>query len=71
MPAHSPDPVVRLRGRVGLLTASKAPSEEIAKARADLAEALVEARIAKLIEAAPPLSDEQRNRLIALLGGAS
>jgi hypothetical protein len=58
-----PDPVVHLRGRIGLLTAAKAPPEEIEQARAELAEALLESRIAKLIETAPPLAARSAPRL--------
>ena len=64
--------VLRLRGRLGMLVAAKADPAEIEQARAELADALLEARIKRLIEAAPPLSPERRARLAALIsGGAS
>ena len=80
MPARKHKPhdispeVSRLRARVGALAIVGAPPEEIAQARAELAEALLEARIEKLIAAAPPLSPEKKARLAALLdpaGGTS
>lgn len=65
----SPNEVIRLRGRIGLLVARGAPPEDVAKARADLA--LLEQRIEKLIAAAPPLTAEKKARLAALLDGAA
>lgn len=67
----SPNEVIRLRGRLGLLVSAKAPAEDIAQARAGLAEALLEQRIEKLIAAAPPLSSETRAKLAAILNGES
>ncbi len=70
MPAV-PNPVNQLRGRLGQLVATKASPEKIAEARAELAEAELEQRIAKLIAEAPPLSAEKKARLAALLAGAA
>jgi Spy/CpxP family protein refolding chaperone len=61
--------VARLRGRVGLLTAAGAPAEQVQAARAELATALREDHIRRLIEKAPPLTPEQRECIAALLAG--
>lgn len=73
MPAREPKhhdispEVAKKRARVGALTIAGASPEELAKARAELAEALREDRIRRLVEAWPPLTPEQRERLAALL----
>ncbi len=75
MPAPSSGPpdldliVRQKRGRLGLRSAAGAPPEEIEAAKAELAEAVFEARITKLLESAPPLTSEKKARLAALLGG--
>lgn len=67
----TPNPVNQLRGRLGQLVATKAPAEKIAEVRAELAEAELEQRIAKLIAEAPPLSPKKKARLAALIKGAA
>jgi hypothetical protein len=56
-------PVCRARSRLALLVRDHADAEEIASARAALEQAKVIAKIEKLIDAAPPLSDAERRRL--------
>lgn len=58
--------VLRLRGRLGMLTAAKAGPAAIEQARLELAAAVAEDRITRLIETAP-LNAEQRDRLRRLL----
>jgi hypothetical protein len=62
-----PDPVARARGVVGRRVSINAPREEIEQAQAELAAAVLERRIKKLLESAPPLSPEKKERLRALL----
>lgn len=68
MPGHP-----HLRGRIGGLTRRGAPPEKIEAARAELAEANAEAAIRRIVDAWPPLSPAQRERLALLLnpGGGS
>jgi hypothetical protein len=58
-----------LRGRIGGLTRRGAPPEKIEAARAELAEAAIR----RIVDAWPPLSPAQRERLALLLnpGGGS
>jgi hypothetical protein len=55
------------RARVASLVSKGAPPEQVEAARADLAAANISAYIRRVIEAAPPLTPEQRNRLAAIL----
>jgi hypothetical protein len=59
------------RARVASLTRSRtADDPELLNARSALRTAKFEADVRKLVDAAPPLTDEQRNRLaLLLLGG--
>jgi len=63
--------IARLRAVVGALSIAKAPPEAVEAARAELAVALFEDRIERLVADAPPLTAEQRARLAALIGGGS
>ena len=59
------------RGRVAALTRSRTPDDpELVAARRDLAAANLAAYIRRTVAAAPPLLDEQRDRLAVLLRGA-
>ncbi|MDQ1206616.1 hypothetical protein [Microbacterium sp. SORGH_AS_0862] len=63
-------PVVSARGRLG--HAVKIGDEErIATAARDLAAAKLESYIQKTVAAAPPLTAQQHERLIALLAGGA
>ncbi len=55
------------RARVGALVSKGAPQEQVDAARADLATANISAYIRRVIDAAPPLTPEQRDRLAVLL----
>jgi len=56
------------RARVAALSRDRAPDDpELLNARRDLREERLAAAIRKAVDAAPPLSDEQRTRLAALL----
>jgi hypothetical protein len=70
MPVKSrnvPAEVARLKGVVGGLARRGADPERLEAARAELRTAAAEVYITKVVDAAPPLSDEQRARLAALL----
>jgi hypothetical protein len=56
------------RARVAALSRDRAPDDpELLNARRGLREERLAAAIRKAVDAAPPLSDEQRTRLAALL----
>jgi hypothetical protein len=56
------------RGRLNVLQRHRAPDDPaIANARRDLAAASLEEHIRKTVNAAPPLTDDQKARLAALL----
>lgn len=56
------------RGRVAALSRSRAPDDpDLLAARSRLNEELLADRIARLVAAAPPLTDQQRYRLAGLL----
>jgi hypothetical protein len=56
------------RARVASLTRSREPSDpDLLNARRDLAAARAEGYIQKLVDAAPPLTADQRARLAVLL----
>ena len=56
------------RGRVAALSRSRtADDPEFIAARQDLAATKLELYVARVIEAAPPLAPEQRDRIAALL----
>lgn len=67
--------VLKARSRLATLSRRSvaASSDQIDDARRDLAEAKIVNYVEKIVAAAPPLSDEQRDRIAALLraGGAS
>ena len=73
MPSREPtknpmDPeVAHARARVAALSLLRNHPEELAEARARLAALVRENRIRKLVQAAPPLTPEQRGRIAALL----
>ena len=57
-----------LRGRVASLSRSRpATDPDLVNARRDLAAAKLDAYIQKVVAEAPPLTDEQRDRIAALL----
>lgn len=57
-----------LRGRVAGLSRDRAPDDpELVDARRDLAATVLEARVRRALDADPPLSAEQRNRIADLL----
>lgn len=57
-----------LRGRVASLSRSRpATDPDLINARRDLAAAKLDAYIKKVVSEAPPLTDEQRDRIAALL----
>ncbi len=64
--------VTKARSRVAN-TAKNHPTdvEAITEARRDLAVAKIEAYVKRVVDAAPPLTDEQRDRLALLLRGPS
>jgi hypothetical protein len=60
------------RARVASLSRSRSADDPtLVEARRDLRAARAEEYIRKLVEAAPPLSAEQRDRLAILLKGAA
>ncbi|MCU1590248.1 MAG: hypothetical protein JWP11_1504 [Frankiales bacterium] len=60
------------RARVARLSQTRRPDDpDLAEARQKLRAARAEDYIRKLVDAAPPLSAEQRSRLAVLLNGAS
>lgn len=60
------------RNRLNALQRHRPPDDpQIADARRDLRAARLEEHIRKLVDEAPPLSDEQRSRLAALLRPAA
>ena len=63
---------LRDRGRVAALSRSR-PSDDpdLIQARTDLAASKLEDYIRRTVDAAPLLSDEQRDRLAVLLRGAA
>lgn len=65
------DPVISARNRLaGLHVGKNKPDPEtVADARRRLTEAKAERAIREAVAAAPPLTDEQRHRLAALLTG--
>lgn len=60
------DPVLVARGQVGHAVREGDP-DTIAAARAALAAAHAERAIRRALDGAPPITDEQRHRLAALL----
>lgn len=60
-----------LKARAALGVASRRGDDEAATdARRDLAAAKIAAYIEKIVADAPPLTDEQRDRLSAIIGAA-
>jgi hypothetical protein len=58
------------RARVAALSRDREPSDpDLLAARRDLKAARLEDQIRRVVNAAPPLSLEQRERLCVLLGG--
>lgn len=58
------------RARVGALSRSRSANDpELLQARRELREAMLAEHIAKAVAEAPPLTDEQRDRLATLLRG--
>jgi len=67
----APDPVRIARSRLArahVRSAGTTP-EEFATLRRDLTAAKLERHVREVVATAPPLTDEQRNRLAALLTG--
>lgn len=65
-----PPELAHRRARVARLTQGGDP-ERLEEARRDLAEANLEAHIRKVVDAAPPLTAAQRERLALLLHPAA
>lgn len=61
-----PDPVLSARARIGLAVSRQDAKAEYA-ARQEISAARVERAIRKALDEAPPLTDEARARLAALL----
>lgn len=62
------------RARVAALTRHRPDDDDddaLADARRQLKASRAEAYINKLVDSAPPLTDEQRDRLVGLLKGAA
>ncbi len=66
----SDNPVTHARARLAALTRHN-PHGDHTDARRDLAAANIAAYVRKVVDAAPPLTDEQRDRLTLLLRGPS
>lgn len=69
-----PSAVLIARSRVGVVSRLGGDINELESARRDLAAAKLEQYIARVVDAAPPLTKEQQDRISALLrpsGGAS
>jgi hypothetical protein len=65
---QDPSPVIKARSRVGVAT-RRADPVAIESARRDLAAAKLEAYVAKVVAAAPPLTPEQSRLIAGLLNG--
>lgn len=61
----------RRRNKVAILTRHHPGSRELAEARRELAAAKLENFVKKAVDAAPPLTDEQRERIAALLSSST
>lgn len=60
------------RARIGALSRSRAPDDpDLIEARRDLAAARLAEHIKRVVDAAPPLSDVQRDQLALLLRSGS
>jgi hypothetical protein len=58
------------RARVAALTRSRQPTDpDLLAAKRDLAESRAEEYIRRIVDAAPPLTQDQRSRIAALLQG--
>lgn len=69
MPAIGIDPAVaRARARVAVASRKRDEGAQL-EARQDLAAAKIEDYIRRTVDAAPPLTSDQRNRLALLLRG--
>jgi hypothetical protein len=67
-----PTPTVAARGRLSAAHRWYGPDDpRTIRARGDLAVALIEKRVQDILETAPPLTDEQRERLAAIFRGGS
>ncbi|WP_394279837.1 hypothetical protein [Microbacterium sp.] len=62
--------VVIARNRLGVAARRGNPAT-IAEARRDLATEKIAAYVQRVVAEAPPLSDEQRDRLVAILRGGA
>lgn len=60
--------VLRTRSRLGVAARRRDPAE-IAEAQRDHAAAKLAAYISRVVDEAPPLTDEQRDKLAVLLRG--
>lgn len=70
--SRSPSPnVARARGAVAAFSRSRLPDDpELLSAKRDLAAENIAAYVARTVAAAPPLTRDQQNRIVALvLGG--
>lgn len=66
-PRNVPRRVGSAKARVAVYTRDHRPPEQIEAARAELAEAVAEDIIRKLVDSAPPLSPAARSKLAVLL----
>jgi hypothetical protein len=71
-----PDPVLQARSKLALLNRENIAStpEQIRDAKRDLAAAKLSAAVEKILASAPPITDAQAQRIVALLmtgGGAA
>lgn len=67
------DPVLKARSNLAVAhrATKNTPPERLGELRAELAAAKIERAIREAVEAAPPLTDEQRARLAAILTGGA
>ena len=64
---YSPESWSSERARIGWLVRNEAPDDVIAEARRNLRALRLEEHVQKVLAGAPPLNDEQRERIAALL----
>ena len=65
----APDPVLSARSRLANASHRGGDPAAVIEARRDLTAAKLERHVREVVATAPPLTDEQRNRLAALLTG--
>lgn len=67
----SPDPVMSVRGKLARAYDKRVPADEAKRQalRSELAAAKIEKYIKRVVDEAPPLTAEQRERLASILVG--